>query len=367
MTRIILTLITFSINFICGFSQTNQTMFLGHSLVNFNIPNMVNKLSIAGSNNFTYKAHIGNGANLMWQYTNPYSAQGNIWDTTLSNGGFEHFIVTEAIALKSHLQWSNTYRYADSFYRFAMQYNPNVQYYLYETWHCINSGTPTGCPWDNESNIPWRNRLTLDLPYWESIADSINLIHPKPMLVIPGGQAMARLYDSIVAGVVPGITSINQLFSDDIHLTNIGNYFIACVMYGVIHKASPLGLPNQLTDPWGAPYTTYPTQAQAAKLQQIAWTTLCDYPRDGVICSPTLLTELQQPKSIFYPNPINDVLHIELLHGVGEVALYDVQMSVVMKKDFGNKTHVTWNLSELQQGLYFIRIANGNLQKLIIQ
>lgn len=175
-------------------AQSNKTFFMGHSLINFHIPNMVNKLSQAGNKNFSYYAHIGNGANLMWHYNNPYTAQGDIWDTTLALGGFQHFIFTEAVPLKGHLQWSKTYQYADTFFRYAKQYNPGIKYYLYETWHCINSGTPTGCDWDNDDHIPWRTRLTQDLSLWEGIADSVNALHPEDMFIIPAGQAMAALY-----------------------------------------------------------------------------------------------------------------------------------------------------------------------------
>jgi hypothetical protein len=266
-------------------------MFVGHSLVNFHMPNMVNKLSVASASPFSYKAHIGIGANLLWNYSNPTSGSGDLWDVTLPSGGFEHFIITEAIPLQGHLTWSSTYRYADSFYTFAKINNPNVQIYIYETWHCTNSGNGSTsgqggypCDWDPESTTPWQQRLTVDLPKWEAIADSINLLHTKPMLVIPAGQALRRLTDSINAGAVPGLSAITDLFTDNIHLDLRGNYFIACVMYSVIHKVPPIGLPNQLTDEWGTLYSLYPTASMAAKLQQIAWETVCAYPRDGVDC-----------------------------------------------------------------------------------
>jgi hypothetical protein len=153
--RYILIIIIATISTINTFAQANKTFFLGHSLINFHVPNMVNKLSIAGGKTYSYQLNIGNGANLQMHYTNPHSAglQANWWDTTLNKPGFENFILTEAVPLKPHLQWSNTYRYADSLFTFAKQANPNIKLYIYETWHCINSGTPNGCAWDNEDSI----------------------------------------------------------------------------------------------------------------------------------------------------------------------------------------------------------------------
>ncbi len=343
-------------------SQINKTFFLGHSLVNFHMPNMVNKLSIAGSNVYSYSVNVGNGANLLYHWNNPTSGQGNQWNTTLPLGGFENFIVTEAVPLLGHLQWSNTYRIADSLYHFAKLQNPNIQYYIYETWHCTNSGNGSTsgaggypCDWDPQSTTLWRQRLTIDLPKWESIADSINLIHTNDMLIIPAGRALAQLYDSIVANKVPGITSMNQLFSDNIHLTNAGNYFIACVMYGVIHKISPVGLPNQLTDEWGVPYTVFPTATQAAVFQRIAWKTLCGYPRDGVNCLTTNINELNTDTFKIIPNPTQNIFEVPSNSPLN-IRIVSTNGSII----YENENYFKEKINIEKNGVYFIRIIDEN-------
>ncbi len=362
------------------YSQTNKTFFLGHSLVNFHTPNMVNKLSIAASKNFSYDANIGIGSNLQNHWNNPTSGQGSFWNTTLPTGGFENFIITEAVPLLPHLQWSNTYRFADSLYRFAMQANPDIQYYIYETWHCTNSGNGSTsgeggypCDWDAGSTVAWRDRLTTDLVHWESIADSINLIHNKDMLIIPAGQAMGRLYDSIVANKVPGITSMNQLFGDNIHLTYTGVYFIACVMYGVIHKESPVGLPNQLTDEWDILYSDYPTPAQAEMMQRIAWSTLCDYPRDGVDCSPSSLSiELLEAESNYsmFPNPTKDKVTLISNKMINTLEIINVFGQRVCLNQNINSTSFELSLSSFDKGIYFANVTTNegiSSQKLILE
>lgn len=371
MKRIILISALFCLAHSSASAQTNNTFFLGHSLINFHVPNLVDQLSIASSETFSYDANIGNGATLAWHWTNPSTGQGEQWDLTLPNGGYENFIFTEAVPLQNHLSFSNTYRYADSLCSFADQYNPNIQYYLYETWHCINSGNGSTsgsggypCDWDPNSTTPWRGRLDIDLPKWESIADSINLIHANPMLIIPGGQAIGRLGDSIESGVVPGLTSVFDLFADEHHLDNRGNYFIACVMYSVIHGASPVGLPNQLDDPFGTPYAVYPTPAQAAMMQEIAWQTVCDYPRDGVDCSSDLSTGSVE-KNIFsiYPVPTNDELTVKYdgLAGIAPYMIYDRLGKVILTGDLSSSLSKI-NVSDFSSGVYFIKINNQTLK-----
>jgi len=345
-----LVFISFTIN-----CQTNKTFFLGHSLINFHMPNMVNKLAIAGNKTYSYEANIGNGANLLFHWNNPTSGQGSQWNTTLPQGGFENFIITEAVPLLGHLQWSNTYRIADSLYRFANTYNPNIQYYIYETWHCKNTGTPAGCEWDNDDGLLWRPRLTADLPKWEGIADSINLIHEKEMLIIPVGQALGRLSDSIDANLVPGINSINELFLDDIHLTTTGNYFIACVMYGVLHKESPEGLPNQLTDEWGILYPDYPTPVQAGVFQRIAWNTLCDYPRDGVDCTLSTLEEMEENAFSIVPNPSQGEFEIISNHSF-EVKIVTTNGKTI----YHNRSDAHEKISIVESGVYFLFTTDEN-------
>jgi hypothetical protein len=92
--------------------------------------------------------------------------------------------------------------------------------------------------------------------------------------MVPAGQAFYNLTTQINAGNVLGITSFRDLFSDDIHLTNAGNYFIACVMYATMYGQSPVGLTSTISDQWGAPFTNMPTPAQASVMQQVAWSTV---------------------------------------------------------------------------------------------
>ena len=350
-------------------AQSNKTFFLGHSLINFEVPNIVDKLSIAGSQTFSYSANIGNGATLSWHWNNPTTGQGDQWDLTLPNGGYENFILTEAVPLLNHLNSSNTFQVVDDFCSFANLHNPNIQYYIYETWHCTNSGNGSTsgsggypCDWDTESNTPWRDRLDVDLAKWESIADNINLTHTNPMLVIPGGQALARLADRIEEGTVPGLSSIFDLFVDTHHLDSRGNYFIACVMYAVIHKMSPVGLPNQLTNRYGNLYTVYPTPAQAAIMQEIAWQTVCDYQRDGVDCTVLSIPSVEDKRSNIkiYPVPANDQLSIQFTDSFAEnisFSIYD-QLGKVVLEGVLKSDMTSVNLTALSAGIYFLKIKN---------
>lgn len=268
-----------------AFSQSIKPFFLGHSLINFEMPNMVNRLAEAAGKDYNYKLNIGNGANLNWHYNHPTTGQGDTWTTALPEGGFTHFIMTEAVPLKGHLQWSKTYEYADTFTRYAAQFNPNIKTYIYETWHCINSGNNIGCEWDNDDHIGWRTRLGQDKELWSGIVEKVKEYGNQNVFMVPGGQGMALLYDVIYRNQFSGINNINQIYSDDIHLTLVGNYYIACIMYATIFRESPEGLPNRLKNQWEVLYDQYPTLEQPEILQKLAWQTVCENDISGVNCA----------------------------------------------------------------------------------
>jgi hypothetical protein len=134
--------------------------------------------------------------------------------------------------------------------------------------------------------------------YMEVFTDMLRDEFPgKPIFVVPGGPALLTLGDSISAGMVPGITVIDSLFHDDIHLNANGAYFVACVHYACIYRQSPVGLPRQYTWNAGGMFTatTSLTAQQAAVLQRIAWQVAQAYPRSPLSAAPRIRTDTIPP------------------------------------------------------------------------
>jgi len=274
-------------------SQTSQAFYIGHSLSD-QIPDMVKSLAQNHSEaSFDWVYQSIPGAPLRWQwqrmaaddYTpNPPHYYGFYHPTGgLPSGSFNTLVLTESVP-RFMIPWSinETYEYAEMFAEYAAGFSPDIKIYIYEVWHCLLSGTPTGCDYDQDAN-PWRQRLDDDLPMWESVVDYLNeeLNLGQEVCLIPGGQGLARLHDEILAGTVPGISDISELFSDNIHLTDQGKYFIACIHFAMITGQNPIGLTNQLQVWWGGNFEA-PTPDQALRMQEIAWETVISYPNSCV-------------------------------------------------------------------------------------
>jgi len=160
---------------------------------------------------------------------------------------------------------------------------------LWTTWVHIDTT-------NNANNTAFRQALDIQGAEWERLQDYANLNRPlaaPPLYIIPGHKMMARLYDDIQLGNVPGISNINQFFGDNIHTNSIGAYAVTMIHYASIFNQSPLGITNNLLP--GAPAgTPIPSITLATYLQNMIWDVVCNYPRTGVNCNPTTFNLIYQ-------------------------------------------------------------------------
>lgn len=287
--------------------KTIKAFYIGHSLSD-GIPEMVWGLTRNAADKFEYRYQRINGSPMRHQWNQMLKEKnkdyidhlGNemlkVFDSAITDpgvfiypfynedgglpsGNFTHLVLTESVPRYLGSSWGNiedTYKYVDSFYNYARKFNPDIKPYLYEVWHCIKSGTPNGCEHDRNSK-PFRQRLQEDLPMWESVVTGFNANKPKqPMQLIPVGQAIGKLSDAIDNKEIPGVQSIQQLFTDDIHVNDTLRYFNACVHFATLFEKSPEGLTGELNRIWGEPFIKL-DKDMALLLQRIAWKSVQEY------------------------------------------------------------------------------------------
>lgn len=199
-------------------------------------------------------------------------------------GEFDTLILTEAVPLDNHLKYSNSTKHLKNFHELFSSHPNFDNAYLYETWHCIGSGTAKGCAYDQNDDKKWEDRLKDDLKKWEDLAAaakiSKNESNVREVKLIPAGQGMFKLKSAIDAGKISGKASIKDVFLDDIHLTNFGNYYVALIMYSVIYGESPEGASSSFKGKWGQPIKGLPSEKNAETLQKLAWETVKEYKKN---------------------------------------------------------------------------------------
>jgi hypothetical protein len=155
---------------------------------------------------------------------------------------YDVLVVTERHDLPAIARKERTAFYLVDMAKHLLAGNPDAEVLLYHTWLNVD----TDAPW------PWINYERAVSPMWECIASRANLDLPARgdlprVRVLPGGSALAELAAALWDGKVPGVAAstpgarVRLLFSDNVHMSEVGRYFIALVHYAVLFGRSPEG------------------------------------------------------------------------------------------------------------------------------
>ena len=226
-------------------------------------------------------AQVINGAPLRYNWDHGADAQGVNARAVLPSRDYGTLILTEAVPLRGHVQWSNTSGVARDYAALAWGARADARVLIYETWGELGNAAA------------WRASLSADRTVWQGIADHVNAAKPgaAPVVgLVAGGQAMALLYDSVAAGRGEGLTHINQIFADTIHLNNTGNYMIALLQAATITGSSGVGLTDSLYGEWGERFGGWTTD-QTVLLQHVAWEAAATAP-GALLAKGTILPQV---------------------------------------------------------------------------
>jgi hypothetical protein len=190
---------------------------------------------------------------------------------------------------------------------------------------------------------------------FERMQDYANANRPNgapPVYIIPGHKMMAQLYDDIQAGIVPGITNINQFFSDNIHTNELGAYAISMIHYASIFNKSPVGLPHNLL-PNAPQGTLIPSPALAEYLQKMIWKVVSNYPRTGIREVVNHTDNFKDGDKLFvFPNPADDYIILSENPYLTNFPFF-IYNQLGERVYSGNENKI--NLSEFPAGIYFLK------------
>lgn len=153
---------------------------------------------------------------------------------------YDAVVVTERHDLPWVAATEGTATYLADFARRAWEGNPSADVFFYHTWLALDVSNP----------MPWVQYERRALRLWECVASRANrdLAHfSRRIHVLPGGAALAELTERLWTERVPGIDiddpedRVRLLFSDDVHLSPIGKYYMGLVHYTVLFGQAPSG------------------------------------------------------------------------------------------------------------------------------
>lgn len=155
---------------------------------------------------------------------------------------YDALVVTERHDLPGIARKEKTAYYLADMAKHLLTGNPDAEVLFYHTWLHIDPDAP----W------PWIDYERAISPMWECVASRANLDLPKRgdhprVRVLPGGSALAELAAELWDGKVPGVIAgtpgarVRLLFSDNVHMSDIGRYYLGLVHYSVLFGRSPEG------------------------------------------------------------------------------------------------------------------------------
>jgi hypothetical protein len=197
----------------------------------------------------------GSNMDVLAEWASPQTVTGGLYDTLL---------IAEQHGVLGALAWHDTVQALQATHEKFTSINPRATTWFYESWLGIHNK-------DNPAR--WIAYERAASPVWRCVAQQVNnALATQPgfkggIESIPSGAALAHLVERAMAGLVPGVggttkrATVEALFSDDVHLTPLGSYYMASVVYATVWGRSPVGA----AVPQGLNATT------AATLQQEAW------------------------------------------------------------------------------------------------
>jgi Ca2+-binding RTX toxin-like protein len=160
---------------------------------------------------------------------------------------------------------------SNNFINLAKAKSPNLQVYIYQHWVFADRGADlrilTAEEWNNKWLAEYKGGYSNNAKsYYDVLVQELRKAHPDlpPVQLVRVGEVLHALNMRMQRGEVPGYSSVWQLYTDEVHLNNIGEYLVGATYYSTLYRASP----QNIIIPGN--YGTIPSSI-AQVIQQTVW------------------------------------------------------------------------------------------------
>ena len=226
-----------------------SVFFSGHSLINLETPNFFRQIGQRQGLASNYQLQMGLGSAIRFRLSCPMNGQEadgtdisyNLATELAQVGTYDTLILTENHNIMGMIAFEASTAMALRFVDLFRAGSANGRVFLFETW--IGVGTAPSSATNTQLQT-WLDRVAREKVAWQCLASKVNEHRElaSPMRLVPASQALAAVVADVRAGNAPGITSLDQIFADDVHLEHLGNYLMALLHYGVSYQRSPIGV-----------------------------------------------------------------------------------------------------------------------------
>lgn len=183
---------------------------------------------------------------------------------------YTHLVICERHDSVGVVLYEDTVKVLRLYHDIMRDASPTSMTYFYGSWWGgLNSSTAAA----------WVEHERTLGPWWEAIVSRIRdslaneSANPDSLQFLPANLAVAELVDQATTGTVDDITqgsvaaTLALLFTDDVHLSTVGEYYVAMVLYSSLYRRTCVGLPT----------VSGVSTTQRDSLQALAWDFVSTY------------------------------------------------------------------------------------------
>lgn len=259
------------------------TVFVGHSLINYDMPRMVEVMAASRAGmSLTGAVQVINGAPLAanWErcrranFRGEYPPKDFACDSIergSASGPYDSLIATDANnSIESNRIWNRTHEFLEQFMELLLSHNQSARTFLFTSWES----------WEFHEGR-WLEAIESELTQYETIAREAERLSRARgrggrVEVIPVNLALKNLVEAIQRSEVPGMTTRQQIFDDGVHMSPLGNYFVASVVFSALFNRSPEGVTTLIPGEYGGIFLQV-SPSTAAALHRVAWQSISSY------------------------------------------------------------------------------------------
>jgi hypothetical protein len=205
-----------------------RLFYSGHSLLDEPLPRDVGAIAASLGLPLQWQRHTPSGSSIRDRLASGAAAR--------PGPGFDTLLVTEQHTLIGNLVWNDSARQLRRLHDDFIAANPQGRTWLYASWLNIDDKA------DPKRWIAYEREAS---PVWQCVAARIDAAlaaegRADRIAFVPAAVLLAALVERAARGEVPGVT-VSALFSDDVHLTPLGSYFMSLVVFASLFERSPMG------------------------------------------------------------------------------------------------------------------------------
>jgi hypothetical protein len=267
-----------------------KVVYVGHSLIGYDLPDMVASLAQSlGGMSYSSVVQVNPGTPIIANWRNchkstfvgqypPLEFACDAIETGAAPGQYDTLIVTQVnnaiIDQTNPTALGSTPADFDNFFNLLLTRNPSGRAFFFAQWE------EQGSPWHHGQE--WTTQIAGEMTLIERMmAETERLEHDVrgrnvSVNIIPSNIALRDLVLATESGAFPGITGRGQLFADGVHMTSLGNYFLASVVFASVYERSPAGASGITKNRSGEEMTNLAPDL-ARRLQDFAWNVVARY------------------------------------------------------------------------------------------